>query len=198
MNKRLGMALKAGLGIGLAVLIGGVAMEKLTGNPADAPVPAAQAQGESAVPTGQKAPTIGKVKLLNGKTVSLEQYKGKVVIVDFWATWCGPCRMAIPVLQDIHKKYGSKGVVVVGASNEDAGTVAPFAKKNGMTYTLAADPEGVSKAMETYKVQGIPTLLVVDKKGVLRLYEVGFDPRPATSTKTKLNALVAKLVAEKA
>jgi Peroxiredoxin len=173
--------------IALGTLLGGL-NESRDKAPA---LPAAQAQGESQW-TGKAAPSVGNLKTIDGKTVSLEGYRGKVVVMDFWATWCPPCREAIPSLKSVHGKYGKKGVVVLGVSNEEKSTVAPFAKKNNMTYTVVADPSGGNKALEAYGVQGIPTLLVIDKKGKVRLHEVGYNPGMAA----EMDRLLPKLLAE--
>lgn len=196
--------LRAGLAAGAALAVGGLLLENLAtrgpaADPTPALMPAAQAAQEAApLANGAPAPSIGKVATLGGGKVSLEKYRGKVVVMDFWATWCPPCRMAIPVLQGVHNKYAKQGVVVLGVSDEPASVVSPFAKKQGMTYTLAADPEAAGPAMQRYGVEGIPTLVVIDKKGRVRMYESGFDGRPGVGTKEKLDAVVKKLVAEKA
>ena len=192
--------LRAGLGAGaalaaLGMLLGGMERGGGSAGEGGAPLllPAARAQGEVPAAKAPKAPSIGKLKTIDGKSVSLEGYKGKVVVMDFWATWCGPCRMTIPSLQSVHGKYAKRGVVVLGVSNEDKGTVAPFAKQMKMTYTLVAD-EKASTAMQNYGVEGIPTMVVIDKKGRVRKFEVGMNP----NLKAEMDRLLPKLLAEKA
>ena len=194
--------LKAGLAAGAALAVGGLLLENLggAGTPkagGDALLPAAHAQEASPLANGRPAPSIGQIGTLGGGKASLEKYRGRVVVLDFWATWCPPCRMSIPVLQGVHNQYAKQGVVVLGVSDEPASVVGPFAKKQSMTYPLATDPGAAGAAMQRYRVSSIPSLVVIDKKGRVRLHEVGFDPRPG-GTKEKLDALVKKLVAEKA
>ncbi len=160
-------------------------------------MPAAQAQGTAAGPAiGKKAPAFTVATMGGGKLDPTKQ-TGKVVVMDFWATWCPPCRMAIPVLQEMHKKYGKQGVVVVGISDEDKATVNPFVKKQNMTYTVIADPKGAQEGMRRYRADSIPTLAVIDKKGTLRMIEVGFNDDPKEGTRAKLNQILPKLLAEK-
>lgn len=89
--------------------------------------------------------------------------QGKPYILEFWATWCPPCRQSIPHLNELYAKYKAKGLVIVGVSNEDAATVKAFMKKLPMNYTVALDPSGALG--NQFNVRGIPHALVVDKSG---------------------------------
>jgi thiol-disulfide isomerase/thioredoxin len=88
--------------------------------------------------------------------------KGKPAIVEFWATWCPPCRKSIPHLNEISKKYKDKGLVVIGISNEDQKTVETFRKSTPMEYHVALDSKGLGKK---FGVSGIPHAFVVGKDG---------------------------------
>jgi len=126
----------------------------------------------------------------------LKSLRGKVVLMDYWATWCGPCRMATPTLQSLHKQYGSKGLAVVGMSVDDARSVSqvkPFMKSYGMTYAVTTAPDANQKAANAYKVDGIPSQYLIDKKGVVRWSQAGYSE----SEKNMLPALIKKLLAEK-
>lgn len=131
---------------------------------------------------------------LDGKKYTNKSFKGKVVVMDFWATWCGPCKMLIPHLSKLHSKYNGQGVVVIGADGmERPGTTADqlkaFAKQNGLTYKVTMKNDELAQKLQ---VQGIPTVVVIDKRGVIQYYSVGFsDQEPA-----HLEALVKKLLAK--
>ena len=106
----------------------------------------------------------------SGKVYSLQDFRGKIVILDFWATWCGPCRQAMPALQKLHQTYNKKGVVIVGISTWESGDAARYMKNNGFTYMLLLDGDEVAKS---YQVSGIPTLYVIGADGKILFGEVG-------------------------
>lgn len=106
-----------------------------------------------------------------GRTVRLADFRGKVVILDFWATWCPPCRKEIPGLVALQTKYGSKGLVVIGVSmDEDTAMVAPFLKKFGINYPVVFG--NALTAMMYGGVEVIPTTFVIGRDGkVAAVYE---------------------------
>jgi peroxiredoxin len=107
-----------------------------------------------------------------GHVVSLKQFEGKVIMLDFWATWCGPCKTEMPGYEALYRKYKSRGLVVVGiALDADPVKVRKFAKKYGITYPLLINGMNVS----SYGVLGIPTTILADRKGVVRKKVVGFE-----------------------
>jgi peroxiredoxin len=108
-------------------------------------------------------PSVQAGPKLAGKLSSL---RGKVVLLDFFATWCGPCREAMPHLEHLHETYGSKGLKVIGISSESKKVVAAAAQRFNLKYTLAAD-EGES-VTGRYRVFALPTMVLIDKKGIVR------------------------------
>jgi thiol-disulfide isomerase/thioredoxin len=113
---------------------------------------------------GALAPSLGSTKSFNtrdGASIHLEDYRGKVVLVDFWATWCGPCVLAMPHLEELHKAYGPKGLVVIGHTDISSQDLGDFVKKTGVTYKISqGDDIG-----EEWKVTTIPELFLIDVDG---------------------------------
>jgi len=145
----------------------------------------------SNVALAQKAPmaNAGLVKAadfnlkdMDGKPVKLSDYKGKVVILDFWATWCPPCVKEIPHFNQLNKTYGAKGLVVLGVSVDEGGLAAvqKFKKKTAVDYKIVL---GDDKTHDTYQGYlpreergGIPFTFVIDKQGMIRQHYVGYRP----------------------
>jgi thiol-disulfide isomerase/thioredoxin len=121
------------------------------------------------------------------KTFKMEDHKDKVVVVEFWATWCPPCRTTIPHLSKLQKKYGDK-VVILGVSSEKKDKVKKFYEKmkKTMTYTVAVDKKRVTGAgyMGAYKVRGIPHAFIIKKgKVVWHGHPGGMDAELAKAVK---------------
>ncbi len=148
----------------------------------------------------QKA-AVGKAMVLAGKTMegkdfSTKEYAGKVVLVDFWATWCGPCRAELPRVKAMYEKYHEKGLEIVGISCDgDGDALAKYTKENGMPWVQLWDKEKQSGKAEAWhalatewKVNGIPQMFLIDRKGVLRSVEA----------RKEMEELVPKLIEEKA
>lgn len=130
------------------------------------------------------------LKDLDGKDVSLSQFRGKVVILDFWATWCPPCRMEIPHFVELERDYRSKGLAVVGISLDQGGAqvVRPFAEQNGINYTMLVNGQPLAGLYGG--ITGIPTTFVLDKQGrVAKAFEGYRD-------KSEFEKLVQDLLAE--
>jgi len=117
----------------------------------------------------------------SGGNVKLSDYRGKVVIVDFWATWCPPCRKGIPDLIDIKKQYGDD-VAIIGISvdTDSKGEVVPFIQKMGINYPIAYSTPEVVQAYGG--IEGIPTSFVVDKAGKIVDMHVGLVPKENFTT----------------
>ncbi len=123
------------------------------------------------VPRGKPAPDI-TLHRLDGKAVKLSSLRGKPVFLDFWATWCGPCRMSLPHTDNLAKTHGGK-INVLAISDEEVPTIKSFMKENKYTYPSFRD--GDHSASTKYQVQAIPTFVIIDKNGNLVDYIVGYD-----------------------
>jgi peroxiredoxin len=105
------------------------------------------------------------LKDLSGKTFTLSELRGKVVLVNFWATWCPPCRKEMPDLETLYQRFQSKGFVVLGISDEDAAKVEPFIRERKVSFPVLLDPG--RKVNEMFAVEGIPKSFVYDREGKL-------------------------------
>jgi len=102
---------------------------------------------------------------LGGKKWTLKEQRGKVVVVNFWATWCPPCRKEMPDLETLYKQFKDQGLVILAISDEDAGKVAPFIAEQKVTYPILLDPG--RKVNELFQIEGIPKTFVYDRSGKL-------------------------------
>jgi peroxiredoxin len=102
---------------------------------------------------------------LQGKTWTLKELRGQVVLVNFWATWCPPCRREMPDLEALYQHFKKQGFVVLAISDEDEGKVKPFVEGNGFTYPILLDPG--RKVHRLYDIEGIPKSFVYDREGKL-------------------------------
>ncbi len=102
---------------------------------------------------------------LSGKTWTLKELRGKVVLVNFWATWCPPCRKEMPDLETLYREFKDQNFVILAISDEDAGKVKPFVAKQKVTYPILLDPG--RKVHELFEVVGIPKTFIYDRDGKL-------------------------------
>ncbi|MGC9315443.1 MAG: TlpA family protein disulfide reductase [bacterium] len=150
----------------------------------DEEIPTAESDGEivsqekpkPAVSCSDPAPSFS-LRGLNGEKVNLEDYAGKVVLLDFWATWCRPCVMAIPDLVALQSEYGKDSFVVIGISLDRQPAMVPrFAEKAGINYPIAYG-FGESVAQDYGNITSIPTAIIVDKNGCIKQRLVGLHPK---------------------
>ena len=113
---------------------------------------------------------------LNGEKVKLSDFKGKVVLLNFWATWCPPCRKKIPDLIDLHKTYKDKGFAVIGVSIDEQGAaiVRPFVNRVGVNYPILLGSESVVNA---YGIEPIPATFLIDRHGRVAAHHIGFTEK---------------------
>jgi thiol-disulfide isomerase/thioredoxin len=121
--------------------------------------------------TGQEAADF-KLKSVTGKEFSLQDLKGKFVLLDFWATWCAPCRHDLPAVEKLHQEFHRKGLVVLGVDGgEDSGTVNEFLLSSKLSYPILLTPN--SDVMLSYSVTAFPTVVLIDADGKIVFYHVG-------------------------
>ncbi len=139
---------------------------------------------------GRKAPEFSG-KDLAGQAVSLTDLKGKVVLLDFWATWCGPCVMAMPQIQKVADHFKGKDVAVIGVNGDDSSAhkVLPrFLDTNKITYRQLLD--GNSGVSQKFRVSGIPCAVLIDKQGVIQMIRSGFAPGEERALAEAINKLL--------
>ena len=133
--------------------------------------PAPSMKGEEVSMIGMEAPDF-TLSDPSGRSVHLRDLRGKVVVVDFWATWCGPCRALMPHIQKMHEQLAAKGLTILGLDvGEDAATVAKFAKEQSYTFRLLLDAE--PEITSRYFVQAYPTTFVIDRAGRIAFRDMG-------------------------
>ena len=118
-----------------------------------------------------------KLADLSGHSVELASHRGKVVLIDFWATWCPPCRQEIPHFIELYKAYRGKGLEIIGIALDQSGAavVKPFAQMNGINYPIVIGTPQVEAAYGG--IRGIPTTFLVDKKGQIAKKYIGYQDK---------------------
>ena len=127
------------------------------------------------VGVGSAAPDFHANTLYGPKRVkTLADYKGKVVLLNVWATWCEPCRVEMPSIEKLHREFGPEGLAVVAVSVDDPGTedhVREFAKELGLTFEILHDPTQSTRA--SYQVTGFPETFIIGREGTIRKKMIG-------------------------
>jgi thiol-disulfide isomerase/thioredoxin len=164
---------------------------------------------------GKPAPEIAGDFALTGKAVKLADLKGKVVLVDFWAVWCGPCVACFPHMLELNKEYKDKGLEIVGVTSyyekysfdkeagklkradknltkeEEQGMLKEFAESHKLTYRLqAASKDDIRTVYQDYGVKGIPQMVVIDRKGIVRMIKVGSGEENAKAIEKMIKELI--------
>jgi peroxiredoxin len=115
------------------------------------------------------------LKSLDGGNLRLEEYRGQVVLINFWASWCGPCRQEMPLLDRLHHRYEDTGFAVLGINVEgDSDSAQEIVDKTKVTFPILID-DG-QKVSELYSLEAMPSTVVVDRDGVIRYIHLGYKP----------------------
>jgi peroxiredoxin len=127
------------------------------------------------VSVGSTAPPLEASTLVGAKrTKTLDDYKGKVVLLNVWATWCEPCKVEMPSIEKLHREFGPQGLAVIAVSVDDAGTeahVRDFAKELGITFEILHDP--ANTVSRSYQITGYPETFVIARDGTIRKKIIG-------------------------
>jgi thiol-disulfide isomerase/thioredoxin len=141
-----------------------------------------------AVDRGQTAPEIA-LKDLSGKAIKLSQLKGKVVLVDFWASWCGPCRESLPFLDKLSKSYREQGLVVLGVNiDNDAAAARKFLKDLPVSFAVVNDAE--KQVAKAYAPPTMPSSYLIDRQGKVHVVHAGFRRSDAAKIEAEIKNLL--------
>lgn len=145
-----------------------------------------------AAPVGSVAPNC-EWKLFNGEAVNLRQFHGQIVYVDFWASWCAPCALSFPFMNDLTREFQSRGLKIVGVDmDENIEDANRFLSEHPAHFTIASGPN--QKCAIDLDVHTMPSTLIVGRDGVVRVVQAGFRP----SDRSALRASIDKLLSERA
>jgi peroxiredoxin len=120
------------------------------------------------IEVGSTAPDFKAVELPNGRPKTIEDYRGKVVLLNIWATWCPPCKVEMPSMERLHRKLAQNHefeLVAVSVDEQDSGVVNTFVKEMGLTFTILHNQDGTIR--EIYQTTGVPESFVIDRDGVI-------------------------------
>jgi peroxiredoxin len=141
-----------------------------------------------ALGAGTKAPNI-ELKDLSGKAFKLSGLAGKVVLVDFWASWCAPCKQELPVLEGLYKKYRDRGLEIVAVSqDEDPQNASKFLKRAPLSFTVVHDAKRA--VASAYAPEKMPSSFLIDRKGLVRYVHGGFKASDAAALEREIVSLL--------
>lgn len=144
-----------------------------------------------ALNVGDTAPNFKLPRLETKGNIQLKSYRGKVVYVDFWASWCGPCRLSLPVLNTLRKKYRKQGFEVIAINlDEEKDEAMAFLKEFPVAYPTARDVTGTTP--DQYGLQGMPTAYLIDRKGKVSLIHEGFKKTDSRELSAHIATLLKK------
>jgi peroxiredoxin len=147
--------------------------------------------GIQAIKSGKKAPNF-RLEDLKGKKVELKHFKGKVVFLNFWATWCGPCKEEMPSMEALYNQFKEKDFVflAISADYEGMKPVKEFIEKQRYTFPVLIDPK--CETLDLFEVKGIPTTFLIDKKGIMIGRAIGPKDWKRSEVISILNLLIEK------
>lgn len=137
---------------------------------------------------GESAPDFALASS-TGKNVRLKELRGQVVLLNFWASWCGPCRQEMPLLDDIYKKYSKLGFVILGINVEqDNSKAKTYLHDVPVTFPILYDPK--NELTKTYNVNAMPTTVIIDRNGKVRYIHAGYKPGYEDTYKQQIKGLL--------
>ena len=149
------------------------------------------AMSAGAVETGAAAPGFRLPTFASGQPVSLADFRGKVVFVDFWESWCSPCRQSLPLYDKLRETYPAAAFEILAIGlDEDVADAKTFLAEHPVKYTTLQNPQGdVAKAFD---LKGMPSSYLIDRDGIVRARHVGFEAKDIDALKKEIDSLIAK------
>lgn len=142
----------------------------------------------AALQSGAPAPAF-QLNSNSGKPLALADFKGQIVLLNFWATWCGPCRQEMPILEQLNRQYHGKGVTLLGINVEpDSMAAVNWLKATPVSFPILFDVD--SKVSSLYEVAGMPNTVIVDRKGVVRYIHRGYSAGAENDYLNQIRALI--------
>ena len=139
--------------------------------------------------SGESAPACISTNFYNGQVLDIASYKGKVVYMDFWASWCPPCKLSFPSLNKLHNELKDRGFEVLAINlDEEKSDAEAFLKHTPVNFSIAYDGEGSCPG--AYKVMAMPSSYIIDKQGIVREVHLGFDEDKFKKIRTSILALL--------
>ncbi|MBU6198797.1 MAG: TlpA family protein disulfide reductase [Xanthomonadaceae bacterium] len=151
----------------------------------------AAAGAASAVEPGATAPDFSLTPFAGTHSVSLADYRGKVVLVDFWASWCSPCRQSLPLYNGLQADFPvSEFAILAVGLDENSDDARAFLREHPVKYTALQDPRG--DVAQAFGLKGMPSSYLIDRAGIVRYRHIGFEPEDINALKREITALIAK------
>ncbi len=145
----------------------------------------------SGLETGHAAPNCALASFGTEQPPDVSQFRGKVVYVDFWASWCGPCAQSFPFMNDLDREFRGKGLQVLGISvDQKPDDAKKFLGKHPADFTVALDSGG--QCPRSFEVQGMPSSYLIDRNGIVRYVHLGFRQGDAETIRSKIETLLAE------
>lgn len=144
----------------------------------------------SAISVGETVPSFKAPTIDGSKSLALEEYRGKVVLIDFWASWCPPCLRSLPKYDDLRLEIGTDNFEIVAINvDENTNDARKFLQKHPVNYPIAKDPKGILPSV--FGIKAVPTSYLVDKNGVIRYVHVAFKEGDIELLKVEIKKLIA-------
>jgi len=138
--------------------------------------------------TGAPAPAF-QLNSNAGKPLALADFRGQIVLLNFWASWCGPCRQEMPILEQLNRQYHGKGVTLLGVNVEpDSAAAVQWLKATPVTFPILFDTD--SKVSSLYEVAGMPNTVIIDRKGLVRYIHRGYSAGAENDYLNQIRALI--------